>query len=217
MGGRRGKVVNPKGNLRVILLTTDFGTGSPYVGQMKAAIFSVNPSVSVVDLFHDLQPQNVKQTAWFLSRFAFPDPNAINVCVVDPGVGTDRKILLCKCSAGQFIGPDNGILSPFICDAASDVIALDNTEYWLSSISTTFHGRDIMAPTAAHLSLGVNWNQMGSPLSIDPVTVEFLPNRTDGCVHGEIMMIDCYGNAISNISGADLDSIPYNESTTFKC
>ena len=201
----------------MILLTTDFGDGSPYIGQMKAAIHAVNPTITVFDLYHDIQPQNIRQASWFLSKFVQPNADSIHVCVVDPGVGTDRNIICCKSNAGFFIGPDNGVFTAFLNDPTAETIVLDRTRFWNENVSHTFHGRDIMAPAAAHLSKLENWHELGTPVSGELAMVDFLPKKSDTSIEGEVIWIDRFGNAISNICESDLATIPNSKPRTFAC
>lgn len=202
---------------RVIVLTTDFGTGSPYIGQIKATISSINASACVVDLYHDIQPQNIRQAAWFLSSFVQSFQDVIHVCVVDPGVGTQRRIVLSKTPVGYLIGPDNGVFAGFHNLPGIETVVLDRPEYWNANVSNTFHGRDIMAPVAAKLSLGEPWQNFGSPVQDSLVTTNFHPERSKSRIAGEIMLIDHYGNAISNITDKELSEIPTGCQPSFRC
>lgn len=201
----------------MILLTTDFGNGSPYIGQMKAAIHSINPTISVVDLYHDIQPQNIRQASWFLSKFVQPNADSIHICVVDPGVGTDREIICCKSNAGFFIGPDNGVFTAFLNDPTAETIVLDQPSFWNETVSSTFHGRDIMAPAAAHLFELENWSELGTPISSAFAIIDYHPKKTHSSIEGEVIWIDRFGNAISNICESDLATIPESKDCTFAC
>ena len=151
--------------MNIITLTTDFGAGSPYVAIMKGVILSINPAVTLVDVTHTVPPQDVHKGAVVLDSVHrhFPE-GTVHVVVVDPGVGTERAILGAKIEGHYFIAPDNGVLSKITHRTAPDeLIRLTNAEYWLPDVSHTFHGRDIMAPAAAHLSRGVALADLGSP------------------------------------------------------
>ena len=193
------------GHMDTIVLITDFGNGSPYVAEMKGAILSVNPQVRIVDGTHVVPPQDVAFGAMVVRQLAtvFP-PATVFVCVVDPGVGTPRNLLLANCQGRSFIAPDNGLLS-FIVDDAVEVAVLDKPEFWNRSVSATFHGRDIMGPAAAHLTLGVPHGEMASLAHQDIVRLRWpVPQWDDNSVHGEVVFIDSFGNLISNIPAADV-------------
>jgi S-adenosylmethionine hydrolase len=195
------------GTRSIITLTTDFGTGSPYVAQMKGVILSIDPEAVLIDVTHAISPQDVRQGALVLEEVAprFPK-HSIHLCVVDPGVGTERKIVCAEIGGRFYIAPDNGLLSRLAANGpVAGIVALTNRAYWLPSVSATFHGRDILAPVAAHLSLGVGLDDLGEPvdrqklvqLDWQQVTVE-----ADRIV-GAVISIDAFGNLITNI-GADV-------------
>ena len=191
--------------MSVITLTTDFGTGSPYVAALKGVVLSINPAATVVDISHDIRPQDIRQGAVVLDDVCdlFP-PDTIHVVVVDPCVGTDRNILYAQIGRQQYVVPDNGLL----CRVAertppARIIQLVNDDYWLKPVSKTFHGRDIMAPVGAHLSLGLDPNLLGPPLEtlvgLKWPEVVVQPDR----IVGQVLEIDSFGNLITNIT-ADL-------------
>jgi S-adenosyl-L-methionine hydrolase (adenosine-forming) len=142
----------------VITLTTDFGRASPYVAVMKGVILSINPAANVVDLSHDIRPQDVRHASYFLgTAVPFFPPGTIHVCVVDPGVGSERAALYADTPKQRLVGPDNGVFTGVIrklgCRTAG---ALTAPRFWRTPTpADTFHGRDIFAPVAAHLSLGI--------------------------------------------------------------
>lgn len=188
--------------MSVITLTTDFGSGSPYVAAMKGVILSIHAAATIVDLCHDVPPQDVRRGALLLDDLAdwFP-PETIHVAVVDPGVGTGRAIVYARIGRQQFIAPDNGLLSRLAARTApSKLIRLADAGYWLPRVSTTFHGRDIMAPVAARLALGLAPELLGPPLdrlsALDWPEARSSPSRIDGAV----IEIDSFGNLITNIT-----------------
>ncbi len=191
--------------MSVITLTTDFGTGSPYVAALKGVVLSINPAATVVDISHEIRPQDIRQGAVVLDDVCEHFPaGSIHVVVVDPGVGTDRAIVYAQIGRQHYVAPDNGLL----CRVAkktrpSRMIELVDDEYWLKPVSKTFHGRDIMAPVGAHLSLGLDPNLLGPPLEtlvgLRWPEVVVKPNR----IVGQVLEIDSFGNLITNIS-ADL-------------
>src|SRR6056297_2820002 len=142
----------------MITLTTDFGLRDEYVGLMKGVIKSINPMVPVVDLTHHIPPQNVRWAAHLIYySFRYFPKGSIHVIVVDPGVGSSRQIKLIKSSGHLFLFPDNGLISKvFNKYKADEMWTVSNRAYFLRDISSTFHGRDIFAPVAAHLSMGVD-------------------------------------------------------------
>ena len=198
-----------------IVLTTDFGTADAYVGVMKGVILNVNPTASLIDLTHQIRPQDTRQAAFVLgtSHRFFPT-GSIHVVVVDPGVGTDRRALLLATPAARFLAPDNGVLSSIIREHLDQppseaglvpvppdcsAYQLTNPQYWLNPVSQTFHGRDVFAPVAAHLSLGVPPETLGQPVK-DLVWLP-TPEATDqgDTIRGQVITTDRFGNLITNI------------------
>ncbi|MEJ5198630.1 MAG: SAM-dependent chlorinase/fluorinase [Anaerolineae bacterium] len=191
----------------IITLTSDFGLRDGYVGIMKGVILSIAPHVTIVDLTHEIEPQNIRQTIFVLAQAApyFP-PDTIHVAVVDPGVGTARRPLLVTTPRAHYIGPDNGIFTAALEEEAAQAWVLDQPAYWLPQLSRTFHGRDLFAPAAAHLANGVAPERLGHPVN-DPVRLAWpRPLRhADGHLTGEIIYVDRFGNLISNIPAAWLE------------
>jgi S-adenosylmethionine hydrolase len=185
---------------RIITLTTDFGLTDGFVGTMKGVILGINPDVTIVDITHDIAPQNVEQGAFLFANAAryFP-ADAIHVVVVDPGVGSARRTIAAQEGETIFVAPDNGVLSS-VLRPSSSVVHLNNPAYWLPRVSNTFHGRDIFAPVAAHLSLGVPLEALGA--RIDD-WVQLLGGeaafRAGDEIAGRIVHIDRFGNIITNI------------------
>jgi len=203
----------------IITLTTDFGTGSPYVASMKAVILSINPAVTLVDLTHAVGAQNIRQAALILAETTpwFP-PDTIHVAVVDPGVGTDRKIVYARIGKHQFVAPDNGVLSRLaLSTPPSTIISVTEPGYWLPQVSATFHGRDIMAPLAAHLSLGIEPASLG-PAEHELVSLEWTEALVaDRKIEGSVQAIDSFGNLITNIPGDALTNVPRGEEVSIVC
>ncbi|MFB3093463.1 MAG: S-adenosyl-l-methionine hydroxide adenosyltransferase family protein, partial [Dehalococcoidia bacterium] len=199
----------------IITLTTDFGLADPYVASMKGVILSLNPEAIIVDLSHAVRSQRVEQGAFLLEAACpyFP-PSAIHLAVVDPEVGTGRRAIALRTARGSFLGPDNGILSAALPEdtrshageAATRVpvpeevlgVALSNPRYHMQPVSDTFHGRDIFAPAAAHLSLGLPLSDLGEVVSevfaLSPVRAR---RRPDGALSGRVVHIDLFGNLIT--------------------
>lgn len=194
----------------VVTLTTDFGTQDGNVGVMKGVILGLNPDASIVDLSHDIPPQAVAHAAYVLRRsYAYFPPGTIHVVVVDPGVGTDRRAIALDAGSALFVAPDNGVLTYVLTDLGSAgrqprLVHLTNAQYWLPQVTSVFHGRDLFAPVAGHLSLGLPIDDLGPPID-DPVT---LPpprlQREPGKVGGQVMHVDHFGNLLTNIPGSDL-------------
>jgi S-adenosylmethionine hydrolase len=192
----------------VITLTTDFGTKDWFVGTMKGVVASLAPRTSVVDLTHELPPGDIRGGAFALAashRF-FPK-GTVHVVVVDPGVGSRRRGIAVQTANGVFVGPDNGVLSWALAKEKIRAIrGLENEVYFLKPVSRTFHGRDIFAPVAAHLSRGVPIQKFGPALK-DFVRLAWPePRMRRGGFEGEVVYIDRFGNAITNLEGGRLPS-----------
>ncbi|MCE2500353.1 MAG: SAM-dependent chlorinase/fluorinase [Dehalococcoidia bacterium] len=201
-----------------IVLLTDFGLADAYVGMMRGVIASVNPDIPVIDLTHGIGPQDIRHGAVVLadSHRYFP-PHSIFVAVVDPGVGTDRAAILLDTPDGRYLAPDNGLLT-LVCreyapsfgeDETSSPTALPgvcrawrltNPAYWQHPVSDTFHGRDVFAPVAAHLSRGVPPDSLGEPE--DAIVALPLPSpRPEGnTVRGQVIFADAFGNLVTDIT-----------------
>ncbi len=192
----------------IITLTTDFGLSDPYVGIMKGVILSINPNARIVDISHQVDTGAISSGATMLrdAHGYFPD-GTIHTAVVDPGVGTERRPILVRTQGHLFVGPDNGIFWPIIRSQTHvDVIHLTQKDFFLSNISKTFHGRDIFAPVAAHLSRGIDPLRMGIPIT-DPAPLELPAARQKGdALFGEVIRIDHFGNLITNIHAADIQN-----------
>jgi S-adenosylmethionine hydrolase len=190
----------------IITLVTDFGTADPFVGIMKGVMYGINPGARIVDLSHSVPAQDVFCGALILRAAApyFPR-GTIYLGVVDPGVGTSRRPLLIDAEHGFFIGPDNGLLSLALNEhKIRRITNLDDDKYFLNPTSRTFHGRDIFAPVAAHLSLRLSSEGFGSPAD-DFTKIAWPPVvRADACLEGEIIYIDGFGNLITNIEVKDV-------------
>lgn len=187
---------------RIITLITDFGDKSGYVGVMKGVILSTNPDCRIVDITHQISPQDREEAAFVLkSAYPFFPPGTIHLVVVDPGVGSKRKPILIESGTHWFIGPDNGVLSfAFLMEGCKRVLEITNTRYFLPRVSSTFHGRDIFAPVAAHLSLGVPAHDLGEELQHCVLLEALEPEIRTGVIKGRVVYTDHFGNVISNIS-----------------
>ena len=204
---------------RVITLTTDFGTSDPYVGVMKGVILGINPNVQVVDITHAVPPQDIHEAAFLLhSAHRYFPKGTIHSIVVDPGVGSARRAIVCQTDTAYFVCPDNGILTYLLqeieneTDQLGNVVAIQNQDYFLPQVSNTFHGRDIFAPVAAHLSLGVPLDNIGPPVqNLVQLPIQE-PELSGNTLTGQIVKIDKFGNAITNISESTITDLE-SEST----
>lgn len=188
----------------LVTLTTDFGNGSPYVAAVKGVILTLNPEVRIIDLCHDIPAQDLRQTAFFLSATLphYP-PETLHVVVVDPGVGGQRSILYVEVAYLRLLAPDNGCWTWLLEGERRRmrVIRLTEKRFWRSRVSSTFHGRDIFAPVAANLSLGLDPRELG-PLATDWVRLNRpTPRHHVNSVAGEVLFIDRFGNLITNVPG----------------
>jgi S-adenosylmethionine hydrolase len=212
----------------IITLTTDFGYDDAYVAALKGAILSTNPEANIIDISHSVEPQNILQAAFILGiAYRYFPKQTIHVAVVDPGVGSERQGLILKTPSALFVAPDNGILSYIIDDlflaesrsltehthglkeivfkTGLEAVTITDPRFWRHPVSSTFHGRDIFAPVAAGLSLGISLYEFGEKvrslyvLSIPKPTVE-----PDGSLVGLILHIDHFGTLITNIKNSEL-------------
>lgn len=187
----------------LITLLTDFGTGDYFAGAMKGVILSINPNAQIVDITHEIPPQDI-QAAAFTLLAAYKDfpSQTIHVAVVDPGVGSARRPILASCAGQFFVGPDNGLFSYiFEREPPASVIHIQNQKYFRQPLSATFHGRDVFAPVAAALANGLGALEFGDEIS-DYVRLESLaPIRLpDSTIHARIIHIDRFGNCVTNIT-----------------
>lgn len=198
---------------RTIALVTDFGLKSAYSGIMKGVIWSINPEANIADLSHGIDPGDISEACYILMESIEYFPvGTIFAGVVDPGVGSSRRIIAIDYFGKIILVPDNGLAGAiFHLIGSSDtrLYSITNKEYYLEKVSNTFHGRDIFAPVAAWISSGAELKNMGE--KIDPISLEYfdLPEirlQDDGSLEGEIVRIDGFGNLITNISGDMLQS-----------
>lgn len=205
--------------MSIITLTTDFGGGSHYVAAMKGVILGINPQVRLVDLSHSIRPQNIRQGAFALAEAStwFP-AGTIHVGVIDPGVGTSRRLVYARIGDQQYLAPDNGLLSLLTKrQKPSRIIQLTNSEFWLPEVSSTFHGRDVLAPLAAQLSLGVDPEQLG-PSIAELTQLEWPdPVRVGNRLEGVVLSSDSFGNLITNISAGHLSDAKRTSKVTITC
>jgi hypothetical protein len=185
----------------IVTLLSDFGTADGYVAAMKGAILAVSPGLRVVDVTHEVPPQDVRSGAFILAQVApvFP-PGTVHVAVVDPGVGSLRRPLLVLAAGQAFVGPDNGLLTR-AAPRPHEVRHLSRPSWWRPAPSRTFHGRDLFAPVAAHLASGRDPADAG-PVITDPVEL-CLPEPVErpGGLVGEVIHADRFGNLVTNVGG----------------
>ncbi|MFB0526278.1 MAG: S-adenosyl-l-methionine hydroxide adenosyltransferase family protein [bacterium] len=185
----------------VIVLLTDFGLNDNFVGVMKGVIYRINPEVKIVDLCHEIESHNIHDAAFLLkSSYPYFPEGTVFLIVVDPGVGSERKSVIVETEKYLFVAPDNGILSFLTERDMKRIIQISNEEYFLQPVSRTFHGRDIFAPVAAHLSRGEKVEKFG--LAIREIKkLKFpKPQVKNNRLIGEVMYVDHFGNLITNIN-----------------
>ena len=187
----------------MITLLTDFGTTDPYAGMMKGVIASVCPRAAVVDITHEIAPQDVAGAADILdyAHTCFP-AGTIHVAVVDPGVGGQRAVIAVEAGDYTFLAPDNGLLGPVLERlAVKRAVRVENEAFFRHPVSRTFHGRDIFAPVAGHLAGGIDLDDLGPRIKADELIRLSLPvpEVADGRVAGVVVGIDRFGNLITNI------------------
>ena len=193
---------------RVITLLTDFGGSDPFVGVMKGVILGINPEAVIVDLCHGTTAHEPSEAAFLLgTSYRYFPKGTIHVAVVDPGVGGPRRPILAACDGHLFVGPDNGLLGPIAeRGGPSSVRAITAARYFLQPVSATFHGRDIFAPVAGHLSLGAEPDRFGHPIEdYVRLTLPRPSQRGARSIKGEILHIDRFGNLVTNIAREDLE------------
>ncbi len=193
----------------IITLLTDFGSSDYFVGAMKGVILSRNPAATIVDITHEIPPQDIEAGAFnLLSCYRDFPKGTIHIAVVDPGVGSDRRAIVVECAGQFFVGPDNGLFS-WICERESNWTAthVTSARFFRKPVSNTFHGRDIFAPVAGALSLGHRPEELGTPVtdivqlpSLDPVST------SENTIDGRIIHIDHFGNCVTNFTRQTLHS-----------
>lgn len=197
--------------MSIITLTTDFGLTDGYVGTMKGVILGIEPTATIVDISHDIAPQDVREAAYTLyAAYPYFPQDTIHVVVVDPGVGSERRAIALRTPQATFVAPDNGVLSYVVAgERIEEMVNLINRRYHLPPVSRTFHGRDIFAPAAAHLARGIPLAELGDPLT--EIVTFSLPRpqvRPDGAIIGQVIHTDRFGNLITSIMSKDLADHP---------
>jgi S-adenosyl-L-methionine hydrolase (adenosine-forming) len=200
MSGRRAP--RPSG---LITLLTDFGLEDAYVGVVKGVLLGINPRARLVDLTHAVPPQDVRRASLLLEgAWPFFPSGSVHLAVVDPGVGSARRPIAVAAGGHYFVGPDNGLLGFCFDLPGARGVALTARRFHRRPVSRTFHGRDVFAPVAAHCSLGVGLETLGSPLR-DPVRLpRSTPRRRGQRVDGEVLLVDHFGNLLTSLVGREL-------------
>lgn len=189
---------------KAIAVLTDFGLEDGYVGIMKGVITTINPHIPIIDLTHNIPPQQIWAARFCLmNAYRYFPEETVFLAVVDPGVGSQRRSVAIECPRGYLVGPDNGLFSGILAqDPAVKAVSLTNTDYWrVPHVSSTFHGRDIFAPVAAYLASGVVLEALGEIIPINSLVHFSLdsPHITEKKIEGSIQYIDHFGNLITNI------------------
>lgn len=198
-----------------IALLTDFGTRDYFVAAMKGVILSINPKAVIIDITHEIPPQDVWTSAFVLkSAYKWLPSGTIFLAVVDPGVGTERLPLIIKTRRYYFVGPDNGLLS--LAAEEDGVEAVYKIEAKLPRISTTFHGRDVFAPAAAYLSLGIEPRLLGVPVK-SWIKLEFpAPRVEDNVIHARAIYVDRFGNVYTSAREEAFQIAQYGDTLCFE-
>lgn len=209
--GERGIVVRSG----IVTLTTDFGRQDVYAGVLHGVILGIGRDLRVVDITHEVHPQAVLEGAFLLEgAYRYFPQGTVHLAVVDPGVGTERRLVAMETPAALFVAPDNGLLTvvwlnlPAGERAATQIVELSEPQYWRPQVSSTFHGRDIMAPVAAHLAGGVPLGQVGRPrreIILLPGTSPLLLD--DGSLQGQVVHVDRFGNCSTNIAAEQVAAL----------
>jgi S-adenosyl-L-methionine hydrolase (adenosine-forming) len=195
---------------RFVSFLSDYGHSDEFVGVCKSVMLSLVPDLQIVDITHDLPPHDVRAGALTLVRAAQYLPNGgIVLAVVDPGVGTDRRLVAVEVEHGILLGPDNGLLAPAVAilGGAQRVVSLTSTEHQLPAPGPTFAGRDVLAPAAAHLAAGVDPSELGDEVDaagLVPGLVSLPRHDEGGAIHGEVWWVDRFGNCQLNIDPDEL-------------
>jgi S-adenosylmethionine hydrolase len=193
----------------VISLLTDFGTVDPFVGVMKGVILGVNPDATIVDITHEIPPQDITGAAHHLAgSWPWFPPGTVHVAVVDPGVGSRRRAIAVSAEGHYFVAPDNGILTEVLHAASAwRAVAITERHYLAPRPSGTFHGRDVFAPAAAHLSKGTALDNLG-PEIVDPVLAPGeIPRVEGGTIRARVVHVDRFGNLVLNVDRTILAAI----------
>jgi S-adenosylmethionine hydrolase len=184
----------------IVGLLTDFGTRDGFVGVMKGVMLSINPELQLVDISHQVEPFNVLEGALLLkAHYGYFPENTIFVCVIDPGVGSQRQPIAIKCGKYFFVGPHNGIFDLALKDIKEDILAYKIERYTLPRVNETFHGRDVFAPVAGHISKGISLENVGKRIEYEFLLPWEGPKLLENKIVGKVIYFDKFGNCITNI------------------
>jgi S-adenosylmethionine hydrolase len=190
----------------MITLTSDFGLKDPYVAEMKGVILTINPQATIIDVTHCVEKFDIRMGAFVLASAApyFPK-DTVHLVVIDPDVGTERRAILIQTKRSFFVGPDNGVLMLAAQNQGIEhLYEISNPKFMLPKVSSTFHGRDVFAPVAAHLDTGIKPSEFGPEIT-EAATPKFASvERRNSSLIGEVWHIDDFGNIITNISQKDM-------------
>jgi len=192
----------------IVTLLSDFGLQDGYAASMKGVILDICPNARLVDISHLIAPQNVRSGAFVLyASYQYFPHGTVHLAVVDPGVGTERGAIAIRTGSSFFVGPDNGLFSLILKKETEwEARRLENPQFRRSPLSSTFHGRDLFAPAAAHLARGVHFHTLGPPC--DPISAQWRePVIAKGEVIGEVIHIDRFGDAITNVPSEVLEKL----------
>jgi S-adenosylmethionine hydrolase len=196
----------------IITLTTDFGLHGPYVAAVKGVLLERAPGIQLVDVCHTIAPQNILEGGFVLANIvdAFP-AGTVHLAVVDPGVGTERRLIAVSVARQWFVLPDNGLVTGVTRTRPPDEVrAITNPAIRREVVSATFHGRDILAPAAAYLAMGRSPDELGPPLTKFITLRNFEPSSDDRGFVGEVIFKDTFGNLITNIHADRLGDSPHD-------
>ena len=198
--------MTPRPDRPIITLLSDFGTRDGYVGSMKGVLLSLCPEARLIDITHQVPAHDILPAALILEATApFFPPGTVHLVVVDPGVGSSRRALAASAAGQYFVGPDNGLFTPFFADdKVAGVVAVDEERLRVKAVSSTFHGRDLFAPAAAHIARGADYRLLGEPLE-NPVRLAWpgVERRGDELA-GTILYVDHFGNGVTSLRDRDL-------------
>jgi len=199
----------------LITLLTDFGQRDGYVAAMKGVMLSLHPPAQLIDLSHEVEPQNVYAGAFLLqAHYSYFPPGTVHLAVVDPGVGSERAALACLAGNHFFVAPDNGLLDFCLDSSGRRAVRLTQKKFWRKTPSSTFHGRDIFAPVAAHLARGESLANLGEPFELQRRLPSLECRAVGKTLRGQVIYIDRFGNLISNITAQRLRAFSRNRPVT---
>ena len=192
----------------IISLLTDFGTRDGYVAAMKAVVLGIHPAARLVDVSHDVEPQDVQSGAFLLCHHSrlFP-PGTAHLAVVDPGVGTARRLLAVQSGEQIYLAPDNGLLDFCLDSEVRSAVEITDSRFWRCPVAPTFHGRDILAPVAAYVAAGLPLGELGPATTLERRLPRWSASFDPEGVVGQVVYVDSFGNLITNITSSNLGAV----------